>query len=899
MARLRRIDPRLVLACLVLALSALAAPALGAVGQGGRRGAAAGQSGRGAAATRPKPKAKKHRRCRPLRRHGAHQRPVRRRPCRRKPHPKPPPREETPPSAPPREAPSEQPPGSGGSGNGGNGTGGGEDNGGGSGEPTPEFELVDLVSDPGFEDPGQPQSGCFGVNPSDGTLSLDTTDPLAEKQSLRLELSNFARASCGHIYDFEGGPAARQVEISAQVRIDQPTAAGTALAVCAIVYFEEKNDPVEKCENVPSGSSAVHTVTLSQDAEGKRLARVYLQLEAGTSAIDATLDEAHLVVEQVKGSEGPRGGGGGGGGGGGTGTGAGRFAAMVSPTDGETFGSPLSLRLVGIGHDPNIFTNENENHEPEEGKGTNAAEVEFFLDGKEILKQSGKEAEYHVFKGFADNLDVEPGQHEVWAVATYKEPAEQIKSEVVTITVEPPPVYAETINLTQNVVLGTNQSYELLGSSAPGGRIRLNGNGHRILAPNGTSGHLRLKDVDVYGLGSETDTEEPGIEVTTNGSGSVEIEGSTFDSSNQLALTLDGSSTAQIRGNLFRSNMRVPVGQEPIPRPAPESGTVPVIFVNGSSTAPKTFAGNNVGAAPVVFEHTHNWTIGGATDADSNVLIGPRASIEVLQSTGATIEGNFINHNYYGGWSQGQLLELHESTPITVEHNVLLDSSWPVRGIAGEFAYNLVLEAGHEWMVPGDHAFIHHNIFVGGENDTAGIMQYYDYSDRIENNTFDGMMSPFARAAIAWEMGEAKVRSNAFLNWPASAAGTVFEIGGHVESDFNGFFDPQSTDYTQAAPGAHDLHGGASTDPRFAGPLPTTSPFDMDKVAVWKRTLKVSEILAAYRARYTPTAGSPYIDAGDPGPFGAGNDIGAVGAGAVNSADLFGSFSQPGWTPPH
>jgi len=51
----------------------------------------------------------------------------------------------------------------------------------------------------------------------------------------------------------------------------------------------------------------------------------------------------------------------------------------------------------------------------------------------------------------------------------------------------------------------------------------------------------------------------------------------------------------------------------------------------------------------------------------------------------------------------------------------------------------------------------------------------------------------------------------------------------------------------------------------------------------------VKEILARYRMRYTPKAGSPLIDKGDPAG-GAGNDIGAVGAGATNAADKLGVF---------
>ena len=57
---------------------------------------------------------------------------------------------------------------------------------------------------------------------------------------------------------------------------------------------------------------------------------------------------------------------------------------------------------------------------------------------------------------------------------------------------------------------------------------------------------------------------------------------------------------------------------------------------------------------------------------------------------------------------------------------------------------------------------------------------------------------------------------------------------------------------------------------------------------MWQRTQTVHDILAAYRAKYAPKAGSPAIDSGDPTIFGAGNDIGAIGNGATNSADLFG-----------
>jgi hypothetical protein len=536
--------------------------------------------------------------------------------------------------------------------------------------------------------------------------------------------------------------------------------------------------------------------------------------------------------------------------------------------------------------------------------------VQFFIDGQPVGDPVlGSNADYHVFQRFVDHLQLTSGAHEVWVRATYVNPAATIDSPHVTIHVVDPPSYAQVVNLDHDVTVGPGQSYVLDGTS-PGGRIRLNGNGHSIVA-TGTTGQLTLKDVDVYDLGSNDDPRVAAIDfaATTSGgvSGGVTIEDTTFDSSTSVRLHVNGSATASIRGNLFRSNSRMPIGQNPgenpgeIPPPPelPPTVTYPSVAIDGTSTAPKTFAGNNIAAAPVRFEHASHWTIGGTRDADSNVFIGPRAAVELVLSDHFLIEGNFINHVYYDGWSQGQLLELGDSNPIAVKHNVLMDSSWPVRGINGEFAYNLVTEGGHQLMVPGgpgSSAYVHHNIFIGGNDDLGGIAGIYDVDDRIENNTFDGLTSPTAASAIQWEAGHTTLRSNAFLGWPTWTNAVVDVRGGTIDAGYNGFFTDQLTAYLHMTGPSTDLNGGAQTDPLFAGPLPRTN-FDMNKVAVWNRTLAVSQILAGYRARYTPTQDSPYIDTGDP-DGGPGNDVGAIGAGAVNAADRFGSFAQSNWTPP-
>ena len=746
----------------------------------------------------------------------------------------------------------------------------------------PKIERADLIPNPTFEDAGQPLSCFVSFDNSDALVSSETAKPIAGARSLHLEIKKFARAGCIHDYGAEG-PKAKSVTLEGDLRND----GAAAVELCAIEYYADSQEPHQTCKTfAASGGKVVH-VSLAVAGEDRVISRAFFQLKSpGEATALATLDNAHLFVDSIAGSGGPHGGGGGGGGDGGGGAPNvdGRYAAMVSPTDGESFTGPLDLRLVGIGHDPNVFVNS-----PVDGKGMNAAKLEFFLDGQKIFEQSGSEAEYHVFKGFVHGLAAAPGPHTVFSRATFVDPAKTIDSPPVTINVVPTPTYTQTVNLTQDVVLSGSQSFELLG--APGQRIRLNGNGHSIRSTSATSGHLALKYVDVYGLGDPAHPGTPGIDVAT--AGSVAIEDSVFDTSNPVDLDLGGSATASLKRNLFRSNMRTPIGQQPGGDAI--SPTVPGIELTGSSAATKVFSGNNVGAAPVRFDHVNHWTIGGATDAASNVLIGPRASFEVLQSSNVTIEGNFVDHNYFGGWSQGQLLELHETSPITVEHNVLLDSSWPVRGIAGEFAYNLVLEAGHQWMVPGNNAYIHHNLFIGGDNDEGGITGFYENSVRIENNTFDGLLGPLARTAIDWHEGQTTLVSNAFLGFPTWTTGVVeLDPAGHgtIAADYNGFFNPQTSDYTDGRHPAHDLAGGASTDPRFAGPLPTET-FDMSRVGVWQRSLPISQILAAYRARFTPGSGSPYIDAGDPAG-GAGNDIGAIGAGLANTLDRFGSFAGGG-----
>jgi hypothetical protein len=310
---------------------------------------------------------------------------------------------------------------------------------------------------------------------------------------------------------------------------------------------------------------------------------------------------------------------------------------------------------------------------------------------------------------------------------------------------------------------------------------------------------------------------------------------------------------------------------------------MPSVLLGGTSSGQKVFAGNNVGNGAVELNNTKNWLIGapasGGTDADSNVLIGPRVGIHVYGSSNVELRRNFSHHAYYGGWSQGNNFELEGSPSILVEHNVIYGSSWPSRGVACEYRYNLVLDAGHEWLWPDDGANIHHNVFVGGENDVGGIYVLYDPpSVKFYNNTLDGQLG--GAFAILLQNGNLSLSSNAFVNFPDGP--TVQIEGGTLTADYNAFLNPNAMNYTDARTPAHDVSG---TDPGFSNP--STTPFDLAEAGVWQRTTTAAAVLALYRARYTPGSGSPLIDKGDPAG-GVGNDIGAVGAGTANAEDRFG-----------
>jgi hypothetical protein len=336
--------------------------------------------------------------------------------------------------------------------------------------------------------------------------------------------------------------------------------------------------------------------------------------------------------------------------------------------------------------------------------------------------------------------------------------------------------------------------------------------------------------------------------------------------------------------------MRQPIGQAP--RGAGTGPSYPALHITGKSTTPKIFASNNIGAGWVHFESAASWTVGGDVDAASNIAIGARAGIWAEMSDNMLIKRNYTHHVYYGGWSQGSNYELTSTPTMTVENNVINDSSWPVRGVGCEFRYNLVIAAGHEYLWADTNASVHHNIFVGGQSDIASLYLINNPMNvHIYNNTIDGMLYTDFVTALQITGGAAAFSSNLMLNVPhppGAAQGAAVTISaGTLTTDYNAFAGPQTADYSDGRMPAHDQSFADATGAQLTG-LPTVD-FDLDEATIWNRTTSVRDILAQYRMKYLPKAGSPLIDKGDPAG-GAGNDVGCVGAGTANAADKFGTL---------
>jgi hypothetical protein len=478
----------------------------------------------------------------------------------------------------------------------------------------------------------------------------------------------------------------------------------------------------------------------------------------------------------------------------------------------------------------------------------------------------------------------------------------------IAIVVDPLPTGKTTMNLSADVTGSVNWN-----------NVIVIGNGHSV-KPNGT---VTITNSLVTGLGSPTSN---GISGTAS---ALDIEGTVFEASGALKLTVTGGAT--VSDNEFRANNRLTFD-------ASDPDAAPIITLSGKTSATKLFQGNRIGAGRLIFDNTSHWLIGGDVDRQSNILIGPRVTINITGgASDITVRGNYDHHNYRGGWSQGfNLIFSQAGAGIVVEHNVIRGSSWPIQNVTGEFRYNLIYGYGHTWLRSGDDgASIHHNVFApeegGGELD-QGIWFYSGETGiQIYNNTFDGGGNsvsnngaggefPFAGPIVELSNDSkvASLRNNLMTSTRnfENSNGTAHVIGDpgtFGSADYNAFYSPENStrdNYDIAGmtesvtPGfaVHDVSGSGGIGVKDAQLAHT--PFAasriypyatlVDEAAVWARTQTVSSILAAFRAHYMPASGSPVIDAGDPSDNdsqGRRADIGAIDSNG-HDLDRFGKFGD-------
>src|SRR5205823_4011022 len=249
--------------------------------------------------------------------------------------------------------------------------------------------------------------------------------------------------------------------------------------------------------------------------------------------------------------------------------------------------------------------------------------------------------------------------------------------------------------------------------------------------------------------------------------------------------------------------------------------------------------------------------------------------LSVHRCSGMHVRGNYVHTDIPSyRWSQVHTIAVQPPCPgLVIEHNVLRHGQWVVRGLAGQFRFNLVLDAdAHNFIVgPAAGTHIHHNVFARyctvDPNLNSSIAVIYKGDDiQIYNNTFDGGGKGLARPwhVPAIEVGPeaflASLRNNVFFNHPTNfASGSATVRPGFREkqtapgparlgyADYNLFYNPDARErrnYALAVKGKterldagfarHDVPAGgapdAQVDPKFRGPLLRRFPFSDEDI---------------------------------------------------------------------
>jgi hypothetical protein len=562
---------------------------------------------------------------------------------------------------------------------------------------------------------------------------------------------------------------------------------------------------------------------------------------------------------------------------------------VKSPAQHMRFTAGAPIRILADARDPNAWMCP-PGHPPYVCPGTL---VRFYVDGQLVGSATPSATDMNLWEmRLGDGLPA--GDHVLAVAYVPYAPGTSGGGQAVnglapvTIHVDPPAARATEFELTEDLVLSGSTDLNW-------NDVTVIGNGFKVVAADGFSGNVTIQNASIGGLGGYT---TPGIDVVTTGA--VTIADSVFEATGGVRIGAIGADPITIARNELRANnLLTYVSSNP---------DVPVMLeLIGGTTAAKTIVGNRIGAG-ILRVRGNGWQIGGLDAASGNVLIGPRVVLELNDSSNNVIQGNYLRHDYHGGFSQGFNIVLWGSSDNElIEHNVIRGGSWPVQNGGGEFRYNLIADSGHNfWRGAKSNTSIHHNVFAhtsGGNTGFEGVFKFFggETGVTVFNNTFDVAGSISGYDGPAFNIGEgtsvASIRNNAFTGFRnvsgfggalVSAPGGVIAAPRVGYADYNAWFNPlapATTPYlpeiVNGVPGLHDV----TANPQFAGTVDL--PYRIAEGCIWLGNCSTSEVLARYREIYRLSPGSPLVGAGNPAD-GQGTMIGAVGADTTNPADRFG-----------
>lgn len=546
------------------------------------------------------------------------------------------------------------------------------------------------------------------------------------------------------------------------------------------------------------------------------------------------------------------------------------YVQVMTPMPFATYFAPATIRVWAHAPDQGD-DNKNDGFSPQ---------VDFYLGTMMVGSVPAKDGSADYYQ--LDIPNVLAGTYELSVRSLLK--SGTVESFHVPVVVVAPPSGngIDTMTLTSDLVLSGSTNFELIGT-ADQPAVLISTNGSRIRSADGWTGHLKIQHADIIGLG-KLDT--PGIEVTVGGNNALEISDSIFDACGPPKLGAEGQATIAFNRNTVQPNTLTTVNDLP-----DYGGSNPSLVFTGSSTAAKTFQGNNIGVSFVRFDHSTNWTVGGDHDADGNILIGVRAGMEFDSTSNVAIRGNFSYHRYPFGWSQGHNLDFpdgDDTGSFTIEHNVFRSSSWMIQSLPDgtQFQYNLLLDNINEAFFRdyGASVKVHHNVLVnaGWQRSFLPSGGVLSAMGEFTNNTVD-----VGGTKLGWTSGSfipdnshlAALRNNVFTGFAYDGAIALIAAGAAPAADHNCFFNPDAGSLSPYGNGKNVLTGDVTTDPKFPARQIPPPIRDGD---VWRRRLTVSQILMTYRTLYSPGASSSLT-----GTASDGNNIGAISGGP---ADLFGKF---------